>query len=108
MFYLFHHMPKCGGTSFRSFLESVFSVHIDYHVGNDKSHPKEFKEYINNPVNLKKLNKNDCLAGHYNISRVFLWERYPMLDEYNHKKFSILREPLEAAISGIKHGVQQG
>lgn len=101
-------MPKCGGTSFRKFLESVFDVHTDYHVGNNVSHPEEFKEYISNPVNIEKLNENSCLIGHYNIEGIRLWQRYPELDRYNHRKFSILREPLQTAISGLKFGVKRG
>lgn len=108
MFYIFHHMPKCGGTSFREFLGSLFSIRYDYHVGNNVSHPKEFKEYISKPVNLEKLSENNCLIGHYNIEGIRLWQRYPELDRYNHKKFSILRDPLETAISGVKFGVKQG
>lgn len=107
MFYLFHHMPKCGGTSFLKFLSSVFNVHADYHKGNAKSHPKEFQEYINNPVQIEKLTINDCLAGHYNIAGIKIWQRYPLLERYHHKKFSILREPYEAAISGIRFGIKR-
>ncbi|WP_158966972.1 hypothetical protein [Paraglaciecola sp. L3A3] len=72
------------------------------------SHPEKFKEYISSPVNLEKLNKNSCLVGHYNSEEIRLWQRYPELDRYNHKKFSILREPLETAISGVKFGVKRG
>ena len=81
---------------------------MDYHIGNDKTHPQEFKEYIINPLKLEKLTKNDCLVGHYNMAGIQLWERYPELDRYHHRKFSILREPLETAMSGVKFGIKRG
>ena len=108
MFYLFHHMPKCGGTSFRKFLESMFDVHADYSMGSKLSHPEQFKEYISNPIDIEKLNENSCLCGHYNLRGTWLWQRYPELDRCNHRKFSILREPLQTAISGLKFGVERG
>lgn len=101
-------MPKCGGTSFRKFLDSMFNLHADYHTGSNVSHPEKFKKYINKPVDLDLLGKNDCLVGHYNSEGIRLWQRYPTLNNYKHKKFTILRDPLETAISGVKFGIKRG
>ena len=108
MFYLFHHMPKCGGTSFKHFLQLIFNLHDDYHTGNANSHPQDFSNYINHPCKLENLTKDDCLAGHYNIDKIRLWERYPNLEEVPHKKFCILRDPLDTAKSGVKFGIKRG
>jgi hypothetical protein len=108
MFYLFHHMPKCGGTSFKKFLKTVFNLHLDYHPGLRKTHPREFQEYQASPEDLNKFTTCDCLAGHYNLPGVRLWERYPELEDIPHKKFCILRDPLETAKSGVKFGIRVG
>lgn len=102
MFYFFHHLPKCGGTSFNKFLESVFTLHKDYHnPGGQAKDENLFSEYKRNPRILSELQAGDCLAGHYNLPGIHLWERYPDLASFKHKKFSIIREPFDAAKSGV-------
>jgi len=108
MFYFFHHMPKCGGTSFNAFLRSLFAVHRDYHVGNLNSHPKAFRKYQEHPLDLGTFGPGDCLAGHYNMPGIYLWERYPDLDRFDVRLFTILRDPYEAAESGIRFGMKRG
>lgn len=108
MFYLFHHMPKCGGTSFAAFLRSVFRVHSDY-VGADHQQERDkFEAYIRKPLELGSMTPKDCVIGHYNLRGIFLPERYPHLTRLEHRKFSILRDPFEAAESGIRYGIMQG
>ncbi len=108
MFYLFHHMPKCGGTSFRNFLQSVFTVHGDY-VGTDpQTDPEKFAEFSKKRLNLSQMTEQDCVAGHYNVSGIHLHERYPELERLPHRKFCILRDPFEAAKSGVRYNVKRG
>lgn len=108
VFYLFHHMPKCGGTSFRAFLNSVFKVHNDY-VGTDpQTDPERFQEFGARPLDLAPMTPRDCIVGHYNIDGIRLHERFPDLERRKHRKFSILREPLDAARSGIRYNIKRG
>lgn len=109
MFYMFHHIPKCGGTSFNRFLESVFDVTRDYHPPNGpKAEPEAFQEYIDRPIDLGALGNNDCISGHYNMDRIFLYDRYPDLESLPHRKFSIVREPFAAALSGVYFAMKRG
>lgn len=108
MFYFFHHMPKCGGTSFNAFLRSIFTVHRDYHLGNAQSHPKAFQKYRSAPLDLAAFGPEDCVAGHYNMPGIYLWERYPDLFGMEKRMFTILRDPYEAAESGVRFGIKRG
>jgi len=101
-------MPKCGGTSFTAFLRSLFTVHADYVGADHLQQPKVFEAFKQSPLGLGKLKRTDCLAGHYNLGGIHLGERYPDLERRQHRKFSILREPFEAASSGIRYGMEQG
>lgn len=108
MFYLFHHMPKCGGTSFVDFLRSIFRVHPDYVGADHVQQPERFEAFKRAPRDLTQLKATDCIVGHYNLRGIKLDERYPDLELLPHRKFSILREPIEAAASGIRYGIKQG
>lgn len=108
MFYLFHHIPKCGGTSFTAFLRSIFTVHADYVGADHKKNPEVFEKYRSSPLPVSNMGRRECLVGHYNLPGIHLWERYPELSSLPHKKFAILRDPFDAADSGIRYGVQQG
>lgn len=109
MFFMFHHIPKCGGTSFNAFLGSVFRLHLDYHnPGGPARDQKKFRRYLQNPLDLGSYSYRDCVAGHYNLDSIFLWQRYPRLDELEHRKFSILRDPFDAALSGVYFNIKRG
>jgi hypothetical protein len=108
MFYLFHHMPKCGGTSFNAFLRSIFRVTTDYVGAPVAQEPERFETFKAKPLDLKVLNSRDCLSGHYNLHGIHLDERYPELESLEHRKFSILRDPFEAADSGVRFGMKRG
>ncbi len=109
MFYLFHHMPKCGGTSFNVFLESVFKVRRDYiGRGGPKANPKRMEDFLSKVPSLETIKPHVCLAGHYNLPGTFLWERYPNLENFEHRKFTVLRDPFETARSGVYFGMKRG
>ena len=105
-FWMFWHMPKCGGSSFTNVLEKIFTVQKDYHPTDRTS--LEYKKYLSNPIDLKKLNFRNCLIGHYNIEGIKLWQRYPDIEKFRPNIFTILRDPLETAISGVRFGIQNG
>ena len=109
MFYMFHYIPKCGGTSFNLFLDSVFDVIRYYHsLGGLKKNSALFEKYQNRPVDLPSLNEGMCISGHYNLESIFLWQRYPQLKTLPHKKFSVIRKPFATAKSGVYLNIKRG
>lgn len=111
MFYFFHHVPKCGGTSFKTFLNRTFTLHNDYsYKGRQidiKNKPDEFERYKAESLDLESFGPNDCIAGHFNLPGIFVWERYPDLFSRKAKVFTIIRDPFEAAKSGVRFGVKR-
>lgn len=95
--YIFHHIPKCAGTSGVDALTNWFVVIKDY--------PKTWsnldcQKFCNHPKNLNKLKHYHLLVGHYKLDCSFLNLRYPnALKEPNYRIFTFLRDPLEQRIS---------
>jgi len=91
---IFHHVPKCGGTSVRKVLGHWFIMVNDYR-------PKENEEeYVNNRINVKKLKGYNCLVGHYGTDKTNLYVRYSeVFTENRYKIFTFVREPLSLRIS---------
>ena len=90
--YIFHHMPKCGGTSLSYLLNQWFIVKRDYR--------KDWNSAHKNKYNLNKFRSINCLAGHWELPEVYLNKRYPEVftnDKY--KVFTFLRDPLEHSLS---------
>jgi hypothetical protein len=90
--YIFHHMPKCGGTSLSELLNKWFIVIRDYRKGWDGNHPIAIKT--------DKLRSIHCLAGHWELPGVYLKERYSeVFNNDRYKVFTFLRDPLEHSLS---------
>jgi hypothetical protein len=105
MFYVFHHVPKTAGQSCILAFQKLFNVIRDYQKNVDT---ESLNAYLMNKVDLGKLGNNDLLAGHYNISGHYLYQRYPLLDRFDAKKIIFIRDPFATAISGIKYGIKKG
>lgn len=105
-FWFFWHMPKCGGTSFVRALSDSLKVMRDYHPV-DRS-GDAYKRYVKNPFKLSEFSRADCLVGHYNVKGIQLWQRYPDLFQFSPRIFTILRDPVDTAVSGVRFGMQNG
>jgi len=95
--YIFHHIPKCAGTSGVDSLTKWFVVIKDY--------PKTWnsldcQKFCDHPKNLNELKYYHLLVGHYKLDCSFLHVRYPSaLTDSNYRVFTFLRNPLELQIS---------
>ncbi|MBW4653141.1 MAG: sulfotransferase family protein [Kaiparowitsia implicata GSE-PSE-MK54-09C] len=90
--YVFHHLPKCGGTSLLSALDQWFSVIKDYRAGWTSRYP--------NPVDLETLRSANCLCGHFELEGYHLHQRYPQVLKSDHYRvFTFIRDPLQVRLS---------
>jgi hypothetical protein len=93
--YIFHHLPKSGGTSVRRVISLWFNVVHDYNPGRPHN-----IDYWNNPIDLNKLKPYQCLSGHYEFEKEYLQVRYPQLfDDNKYRVFTFIRDPLQTSIS---------
>ncbi|HDL00648.1 MAG TPA: hypothetical protein ENH23_00245 [candidate division Zixibacteria bacterium] len=94
--YIFHHIPKCGGTSILHLLSNWFYVIRDYREGWSMKYPTA--------VDLSILNSKFCICGHWEFKGYHLYQRYPeVFDSEKFKIFTFLREPLEVSLSLFRY-----
>ncbi len=104
--YIFHHIPKCGGTSMISVLRRWFFVIKDYLR---YSHPEDLPYFIRHPVNIQRLRSYHCLSGHFALPETHLHQRYPQIwQNQDFKIFTFIRNPLEVKISLYYHEKKRG
>ncbi len=81
------HIPKAGGTSFRSVLQHWFGDKLFFHY---------FDEPKNKMPEKHELLPMSCIHGHFNSSRSFgIMHYYPIVDQF----ITILRDPFEILVS---------
>jgi hypothetical protein len=89
---IFHHIPKCGGTSLLDVLSRWFTLTRDYPTGWDQS--------TGRPADLSVLSGADCLCGHFDRDETRLMNRYPRAwSDRRVRIVTFLRDPLAAALS---------
>ncbi|MBI5461691.1 MAG: sulfotransferase family 2 domain-containing protein [Gammaproteobacteria bacterium] len=93
---IFHHLPKCGGTSVLKLLADWFKLIPDYRQGWATNHPAR--------LNLDALTPEHCLCGHFELDGFHLDQRYPgLLENPRFWAFSFIRDPLEVKISLFRY-----
>lgn len=95
--YIFHHIPKCAGTSMTAVLRRWFFLVKDYiRYG----HLEELPYFIRHPVNIQRLRSHHCLSGHFALPETHLHKRYPQIwQNPDFKIFTFIRDPLQVKIS---------
>jgi hypothetical protein len=104
--YIFHHIPKCAGTSMVSVLRRWFLVVKDYMR---YGHLEELPYFIRHPVNIDTFRSHHCLCGHFALPETHLQKRYPQVwQDKDFKIFTFIRDPLEVKISLYYHEKKRG
>jgi len=101
--YIFHHIPKCGGTSMRDVFEVWFNRCIeDYRPA--WATDKRLEKFKKNPINLEKVGRNAIVCGHYEVDGIRLHQRYPQIFTQSHYRLiTFVRDPLKLKLSLYKY-----
>ena len=99
--YIFHHLPKCAGTSGVDALTNWFICIKDYpSPWGDVDKPQAYQSFCENPKNLESLHHHHILVGHYHLPGSFIVERYPQcLQDDRYRLITFLRDPLQVRLS---------
>jgi hypothetical protein len=99
--HIFHHIPKCGGTSVRFLLSRWFQVIEDYRKGWSMKYPEK--------TNLAAMQPHQCLCGHFELDGYHLHQRYPEVFESDrYRIFTFVRDPLQVSLSLFRYRMKNG
>ncbi len=95
--HVFHHIPKCGGTSLVKAFSNWFTVIPDYRG----AHGAEADSaYVARRVDLAGLTPHDMVVGHFEVEGAFLDQRYPeAFSDPRVRLLTFVRDPIELAQS---------
>ncbi|HED13618.1 MAG TPA: hypothetical protein ENI62_08195 [Gammaproteobacteria bacterium] len=93
---VFHHIPKCGGTSVLDALANWFMMVPDYGSGWTGYYPKK--------LNTDSLRSAHCLCGHFELEGNHLHQRYPEVFTSNRfRVITFVRDPLQVKLSLFRY-----
>lgn len=105
--YIYQHVPKCGGTSFRSACARFFTeIH---EVPPKKDDPEAWESFQRNKVDFSTLPTDTIVTGHLIHDGLRPRERYAQeIAGGGVHVITVLREPLSRMISGYTYALQLG
>ncbi len=108
--YIFHHLPKCGGTTAFDALSEWFICIKDYPPAwSNLDNPRSYKQFCDSPEKIDRLRDYHILCGHYHLKGSFLHERYPgLLENSKCRLITFLRHPLEIQLSLFYYELRNG
>jgi len=105
--YIFHHVPKCGGTSMVQALEGWFDVWWDYRPA--WASGAALAQYEQIPLPLDDLAPGTLVCGHFEMGGVKLAERYPQVwRDPRYRVFTFVRDPLQCRLSLLRYELDNG
>lgn len=104
--YIFHHIPRCGGTSMREVFRKWFRCKIDYRP--PWATGGRLERYRRRPLALEKLKPGTMVCGHFEVDGVYIHQRYPQaLEDPRYRIITFLREPLSLRLSLLRYEIEQ-
>lgn len=103
--YVFHHVPKCAGTTARTAFAFWFVPVPDYHPWwSVEDMSAEYFEWTRRPPDVRRLRAAEMMAGHWCGPGSFLHERHPQVfADARFRAVTILRDPFEARLSYLHY-----
>lgn len=98
---IFHHIPKCGGTSMKRALMTWFDRKLDYRPG--WATGWRLERFRKRPLNLDKVRPGTVICGHFEVEGIYLHQRYPqVIDDPRFRLITFVREPLALRLSLLR------
>lgn len=105
--YIYQHVPKCGGTSFRTACRSFFTEVRD--VPPSKDDLEAWEAFCRNKVDFSTLGRDTIITGHLIHEGLRPRERYAQeIADGRAQIVTVLREPLSRLISGYAYALRFG
>jgi hypothetical protein len=105
--YIYQHVPKCGGQAFRLACQNYF--HLLLEKPPKKTDPRAWQEFLNGKVDFSTIPDRTMICGHLIHDGIRPRERYAEeIARGNVRIITVLREPIERAISAYFFRQRQG
>lgn len=105
--YIFHHIPKCGGTSMKKSFSKWFRCRNDYRP--PWAAGRRLERFSSTSIDLDRLNEGSMICGHFEVDSIYLHQRYPnALNNPEYRIITFVREPLSLRLSLLRHEIDHG
>jgi hypothetical protein len=103
--YIFHHIPRCGGTSMREAFKQWFRCKVDYRSGWGMG--ARWERFRRRPLRLETLPPGTMICGHFEVDGIFLHQRYPqVLKDPRYRLISFVRDPFDLRLSLLRYEIE--